>query len=151
MLVNYNRFMFVHAWWHCVYWHNLFFLAASANTLTVVTNPTDNDSFPTDNRVAVSVGNNQLLRCIASGSSSPPSSVVWIRNGEQMVAGSRISITEEIINQSQQRSSELEIANFSLSDAGVYQCIFTDDVEVITTTPLRLDAGWYTLLHTNTL
>ena len=58
-----------------------------------------------------------------------------------MVAGSRISITEEIINLNQQRSSELEIAHFSLSDAGVYQCIFTDDVEVITTTPLRLDAG----------
>ena len=144
MLVNYNSLMLVHTWWHCVYWHNLFFFAASTSTLTVVTNPTDSDGFP-DNRVAVSVGNNQLLRCIASGSSSPPSSVVWIRNGEQMVTGSRISITEEIINLNQQRSSELEIAYFSLSDAGVYQCIFTDDVEVITTTPLRLDAGWYIL------
>ena len=112
--------------------------AASTNTLTVVTNPADSDGFA-DNRSAVTVGNNQVLRCVGSGSSSPPS-VVWVRNGEQVVAGSRIAITETMPG-AQQRSSELQITNFSLSDAGVYQCIFTEDAAVITTRPLRLDSG----------
>ena len=108
-----------------------------------MTNPTnsDNDGFP-DNRLAVTVGNNQVLRCVGSGSSSPPS-VVWVRNGEQVVNGGRITITEGTNSFTQQRSSDLQISNFGLSDAGVYQCIFTEGAEVITTTPLRLDTGWY--------
>ena len=118
--------------------HDLFLLAASTNTLTVVTNPTDSDDFP-DNRVAVTVGGNQVLGCVGAGSSSPPS-VVWVRNGEQVVNGGRITITETMPG-GQQRSSELQISNFTLSDAGVYQCIFTEGAEVITTTPLRLDTG----------
>ena len=105
-----------------------------------MTHPTDSDSFP-DNRIAVPVGSNQMLRCVGSGSSSPPS-VVWVRNGEQVVNGSRITITEGTNSFSRQRSSSLQITNFSLSDAGVYQCIFTEGTEVITTTPLRLDTGW---------
>ena len=119
----------------------LLFSAASINTLTVVTNPTDGDSFPLDSRVAVPVGNTQVLRCAGSGSSSSPS-VVWVRNGEQVVNDGRITITEGTLLFSQQRSSELWITNFGLSDAGVYQCIFTVAAEVITTRPLRLDAGW---------
>ena len=117
----------------------MIFPSASTNTLTV-TGPTDNDGFP-DNRIAVTVGSNQVLRCVGSGSSSPPS-VVWVRNGEQVVNGGRIIITEGI-QLSVQTSSELQITNFALSDAGVYQCIFTEGAEVNTTTPLRLDAGWY--------
>ena len=119
----------------------MIFPAASTNTLTVVVNPADSDNFP-DNRIAVTLGNNQVLRCVGSGSSSPPS-VVWVRNGEQVVNGGRITITEGTVPFSQQRSSELQITNFSVSDAGVYQCIFTEGAEVITTTPLRLDTGWY--------
>ena len=103
-----------------------------------MTNLADSDGFP-DNRTAVSVGSNQVLRCVGSGSSSPPS-VVWVRNGEQLIADSRITITEVSLLVVQ-RSSELQITNFSLSDAGVYQCIFTEGAEVITTTPLRLDTG----------
>ena len=103
-----------------------------------MTNPTDINGFP-GNRVAVTIGSNQVLRCVGSGSSSPPS-VVWVRNGEQVVADSRITITEVSLLVVQ-RSSELQISNFSLSDAGVYQCIFTEGAEVITTTPLRLDTG----------
>ena len=103
-----------------------------------MTNPTD--GFP-DNRVAVTIGGMQVLRCVGSGSSSPPS-VVWVRNGEQVVAdGSRINITEETTLLGQRRSSELQIFNFGSSDAGVYQCIFTEGAEVITTAPLRLDTG----------
>ena len=111
--------------------------------LTVVTHPTnsDNDGFP-DNRIAATAGSNQVLRCVGSGSSSPPL-VVWVRNGEQVVNGGRIAITEAANSSSQKMSSNLQISNFGLSDAGVYQCIFTEGAEVITTTTLRLDTGWY--------
>ena len=129
----------------------MIFPAASTNTLTVVTNPTDSDGFSVDNHIAVPVGNSQVLRCVGSGSSSPPS-VVWVRNGQQVVNGGNITITEGTTLIGQQRSSELQITNFALSDAGVYQCIFTEGAEVITTTPLRLDTGGYTvILHTDTL
>ena len=77
--------------------------------------------------------------CVGEGSSNPPS-VVWVRNGEQVVNGGNITITETMPS-AQQTSSELKITNFALSDAGVYQCIFTEGAEVITTTPLRLDTG----------
>ena len=100
-------------------------------------NPADSDDFP-DNRIAVSVGGNQVLMCVGTGSSGPPS-VVWVRNGEQVVNGGRITITETMF--SLQRDSRLTITNFALSDAGVYQCIFTEGAAVITTTPLRLDTG----------
>jgi len=127
----------------------MIFPAASTTTLSVETDPTisDNDGFP-DNRIAVTVGNNRALRCVGTGSSSPPS-VVWVRNGEQVVDGGRITITEGTVMFTQQRTSDLQITNFALSDAGVYQCIFTEGAEVITTTPLRLDSGWYIhILHT---
>ena len=114
---------------------------------------------PKDNRTAVRLGGtvdevsasvrSRVLRCtgghVGSGSSSPPPSVVWVRNGEQVVDGSRITITESTVTGGKRMRSELRISNFSLSDAGVYQCIFTDvdsDREVITTIPLRLDTGW---------
>ena len=116
------------------------FPAASTSTLRVVTHPADSDSFNFDNRTAVPVGGSQALSCVGSGSSSPPS-VVWVRNGEQVVNGGRITITEGTVLSSQ--SSELTITNFNVSDAGVYQCIFTEAAEVITTIPLRLDTGWY--------
>ena len=56
-----------------------------------------------------------------------------------MVDGGRITITETLL--AVQRSSELQISSFALSDAGVYQCMFTEGAEVITTIPLRLDTG----------
>ena len=116
----------------------MIFPAASTNTLRVVTHPADSDGFTFDNRTAVSVGNNHVLRCVGTGSSSPPS-VVWVRNGEQLVNGGNITISETMF--SQQRDSQLTITSFGLSDAGVYQCIFTEGAEVITTIPLRLDTG----------
>ena len=116
----------------------------------------DNDVFPFDNRTAVTLGSTvgtspPLLQCVGGhegdtglGNFSPPS-VVWVRNGEQVVADSRITITESTTSGGQRRVSDLQITNFGLSDVGVYQCIFTDvdsDTEVTTTTPLRLDTGW---------
>ena len=107
-----------------------------------MTHPTDTDPvFSFDNRTAVSGGSNHVLRCVGGGSSSSPS-VVWVRNGEQMVNGGNITITEGTLL-AVQRSSQLTITNFALSDAGVYQCIFTEGAEVVTTIPLRLDTGWY--------
>ena len=131
-------------WYLC----NTLFSAATTSTLTVRTDLTesDTDNIP-DNRIAVSVGDDSTLKCVGEGSSSPPS-VVWVRNGEQVVAGSRITITETMPG-GQQTSSELQITNFALSDTGVYQCIFTEGAEVITTTPLRLDSGWYTFIYTH--
>ena len=103
-----------------------------------MTHPADSDGFTFDNRTAVTGGSNHVLRCVGSGSSSPPS-VVWVRNGEQLVNGGRITITEGTLLSSQ--SSQLMITNFNVSDAGVYQCIFTEGAEVVTTIPLRLDTG----------
>ena len=118
---------------------------------------------PSDNRTAVRLGGtvdhvnadhgNRVLRCIGGhvkiGPLAPPS-VVWVRNGEQVVAdGSRIVITKSTIAGGRRMQSDLRISNFSLSDAGVYQCIFTDvdsDHEVITTIPLRLDTGWLVIM-----
>ena len=117
----------------------MIFPAASTSTRTV-TNPTDNDMFSVDNRIAVPVGGSQTLSCVGTGSSSPPS-VVWVRNGEQVVNGGNITITEGTRSFTRETNSELTITNFALSDAGVYQCIFTEGAEVITTTPLRLDTG----------
>ena len=122
----------------------MIFPAASTSTRTV-TNPTDNDIFSADNRIAVSVGGSQTLSCAGAGSSSPPS-VVWVRNGEQVINGGNITITEGTDSFTRQTNSELSITNFALSDAGVYQCIFTEGAEVVTTTPLRLDTGWYAFI-----
>ena len=132
---------------------------SSPSTLIVVTDPvhSDSDVFNVDNRTAVTLGSTvgpPLLRCVGGhmgdtgpGSFSPPL-LVWVRNGEQVVDDGRITITESVVFGGRRRSSDLQISNFSTSDTGVYQCIFSDvhvdiDTEVITSTPLRLDAGWY--------
>ena len=117
--------------------------------------------FPLDNRTAVALGStidhintpdfDNVLRCECGhiGDTTNlnflPPSVVWVKNGESITTDSRVTITESLTFLDQRRASLLRISNFSLSDAGVYQCIFIDvdsDREVITTTPLRLDTGW---------
>ena len=129
---------------------------SSTNTLRVATDPvtSESDFFPRDNRTAVTLGSTigpPLLQCVCGhvgdtggfGGFSPPS-VVWVRNGEQLVDGGRITMTEST-PLGVRTQSDLQISNFGSSDVGVYQCIFTDvdsDSEVITTTPLRLDTGW---------
>ena len=76
-----------------------------------------------------------LLTCevsyVGSGISIP--TVLWILNGK-LITNSRRSAFR----------SSLEIVNFTLSDAGVYQCIFIDadaDSEIVANTPFRLDTG----------
>ena len=116
---------------------------------------------PLDNRTAVTLGStidhvntpdfDNVLRCVCGhigDDTNPnflPPSVVWVKNGESITTDSRVTISESTTYLDQRRASVLRISNFSLSDAGVYQCIFIDvdsDREVITTTPLRLDTGW---------
>ena len=90
-----------------------------------------------DNRTGVILGttvDGSLLFCevkhIGSGISIP--TVLWTLNGKL------------ITNRSAAFSSSLLIANFALSDAGNYQCIFIDsdnDTEIITSIPFRLDTG----------
>ena len=68
--------------------------------------------------------------------------VLWTLNGK-LIANSTQSAFIMI--------SSLEIVNFNLSDAGVYQCIFTDtdaDSEVVTSTPFRVDTGTTAVLIT---
>ena len=92
-----------------------------------------------DNRIGIQSGvqvNSNLLLCEARhmGASVSTPSVAWTVNG-------RVVSTPNCTNCF---TSFLNISSFSASDAGVYQCIFTDTDstrEVVTTTPMRLDAG----------
>ena len=112
-----------------------------------------------DNRTAVSLGEtidptstpdaDRLLRCVAGHQNDDtmnfsPSTVVWTKDGETVEDGGDITISTSMAANGEV-SSSLQIASFQESNAGVYQCIFTDDSssdgEVITTIPLRLDTG----------
>ena len=71
-----------------------------------------------------------------SGASTPPAPQ-WLKDGVVVVEDmGHISFSGD--------GTLLEIINFAESDAGVYQCIFTDtddDAEILTTVPFRLDTG----------
>ena len=115
-----------------------------------------------DNRTGIAPGGNTpvgnsstdpLLTCTAGhhgdgliNYSTP--SVVWVRNGQAVnETDSRITLDSTTMANGQVTSS-LTITNFTAGDAGVYQCVFTDDsdggdTEVITSIPYRLDTGTY--------
>ena len=92
-----------------------------------------------DNRIGIQSGaevNSNLLLCEVRhmGASVSTPTVTWTVNG-------RVVSTPNCTNCF---TSSLNISSFSASDAGVYQCVFTDTDstrEVVTTTPIRLDAG----------
>ncbi len=128
-------------------------------TLTLTDQPSFNEpvdlfSSLNDNRTGIALGgtvDGSLLICTAEHQgdgvmNNPAPSVVWVRSGQVVNdTESRITITSTtMINR--QVTSSLTITNFGLSDAGVYQCVFTDDSnggEVITSIPYQLDAGVY--------
>ncbi len=114
--------------------------------------PVDLSSSLNDNRTGIALGgtvDGSLLICIAGHQGDgvmnyPAPSVVWMRN-RQIVddTDSQITITSTTMSNGQVFSS-LTITNFGLPDAGVYQCVFTDDSdggEVITSIPYQLDSG----------
>ena len=94
-----------------------------------------------DNRTGIQSGmtvNGSLLVCEARrmGISTSTPTVSWTVNG-------RVVSTSDCTNCF---TSSLEITNFAASNAGVYQCIFTDTDairEVVTSVPMRLDTGLY--------
>ena len=117
---------------------------------------------PHDNHTGIAPGGNTtlgepstdpLLTCTAGHhvdglmNYSPPS-VVWVRNGQAVDdTDSRITLNSTTLANGQVTSS-LTITQFTAGDAGVYQCVFTDDndggdTEVITSIPYRLDTGTY--------
>lgn len=112
--------------------------------LSITKEPADNElSFDpsrsvvySDNRTGIILGStvdSTLLNCEAmrSGTFNSLLPVVsWIKDGEVILNSTG--------------NSSFHISSFSESDAGVYQCIFTDadgTAEVVTTIPFRLDTG----------
>ena len=114
--------------------------------------PVDLSSSLNDNHTGIALGgtvDGSLLICIAGHQGDgvmnyPSPSVVWLRSGQVVDdTDSRITITSTTMIERQMTSS-LTITNFGLPDAGVYQCVFTDDSdggEVITSIPYQLDTG----------
>lgn len=92
-----------------------------------------------DNRVGIQLNttiDSNLLFCQArhGGMSTSTPTISWIVNGRMISTSNCTSCF----------ASSVYIANFTASDAGVYQCIVTDtddSGEVVTSTPLRLDTG----------
>ncbi len=116
--------------------------------------PVDLSSSLDDNRTGIALGDTvdgSILICTAGHQGdgvmdySAPS-VVWVRSGQVVDdTDSRITITSTSMTNGEVTSS-LNITNFGLPDAGVYQCVFTDDSdggEVITSIPYQLDTGMY--------
>ncbi len=114
--------------------------------------PIDLISSLNDNRTGIALGDTvdgSILTCTAGHQGDkamnyPAPSVVWVRNGQVVNdTDSRITINLTTMVNGQVTSS-LTITNFGLPDAGVYQCVITDNSdggEVITSIPYQLDTG----------
>ena len=127
-----------------IFWTTRLALSPSGGgALNINISPSDNEGgfeHPVgtlDDRVGVINGSavSNLLMCGVRRPVSTPT-VQWIRNGKFVGNGVITSTTDF--------SSTLNIAEFTLAEAGEYQCIFIDtdsDAEIITTRPFRLDTG----------
>ncbi len=110
-----------------------------------------------DNRTGIALGgtvDGSLLTCTVGHQGDgvtdyPAPSVVWVRNGQVVDdTDSRITITTSTPTTNGQVTSSLTITDFGLADAGVYQCVVTDDSdggEIITSLPHRLNTGVHIL------
>ena len=118
-------------------------VAVINGSLTVARHPTDDEELlegsrgVEDNRTGIVLGSHVSMNCAAntSNDNALPIQISWIRDGETIVGDSthRIDTTN--------LTSILEIIDFAHGDAGVYQCVFSTDAELITTTPFRLQTG----------
>ena len=92
-----------------------------------------------DNRTGIQLGLAVSMNCAAEmTSSNPVVQIQWTKNGNIVTGDSNHSITNVT-----SLNSSLEIVNFARDDAGVYQCIFNAESELITTRPFRLQTGEY--------
>ena len=135
------------------------------DTLFIFRQPNDRESQtidvsqPLDNRTALAVGantetnntinGNRLLRCVAAHTNDagqPPVTVDWTINGRLLSTGDnggRITKTPQVF--ATRYGADLMITAFEESDAGIYQCVATDDPssdsDVFLGLPFRFDTG----------
>ena len=127
----------------CFFFIFLALTSSSDPILEIDSSIRDSDGF-LDNRTGVALAGAISLECSARNSSE---SLIlpapqWLKNGEVVVEETnRISLSNN--------GDLLAIMNFVSSDAGVYQCLFTDtdgDAEILATVPFRLDTGSYNIM-----
>ena len=135
------------------------------DTLFIFRQPRDRESHtigigqPLDNRTALALGadteatntanSNRLLRCVAAHTNDagqPPVTVDWTINGRILSTGDNGGrITVSPLDFGIRYGAELMITAFEESDAGIYQCIATDDPssdsDVFLSIPFRFDTG----------
>ena len=135
----------------------LFSTAINGSNVLTIIRELNNNIGP--DRTSVPLGSSNIsssgifLRCSAQ---QPPSSsltapsIIWLKDGTQLSGdGVRVVITttNSTVGTSNRTTSFVRIFNFSQSDAGVYQCEFSDTPsqggEVITTRPFKVDTGFY--------
>ncbi len=132
--------------------------STSNGTLTLTDEPSLNEPVDlvavlNDNRTGIALGSTvdgSLLTCSVSHQGdgvmnySAPT-VVWVKNGQVVDDNdSRITITTSTPTSNGQVTSSLTITDFGRADAGVYQCVVTDDSdggEIRTSIPYQLDTG----------
>ena len=124
-------------------YYNIFIVAVINGSLAVARHPTDDEELLEvwrrfeDNRTGIVLGSDVSMNCAANTSSDNalPIQILWIRDGKTIVGDSTHHIDTTNL------TSILNITNFAHRDAGVYQCVFNADAELITTTPFRLQTG----------
>ncbi|KAL4227348.1 hypothetical protein ACF0H5_012792 [Mactra antiquata] len=90
----------------------------------------------------VDKGHSIKLRCNATGASTPPDGIDWFKDGIplQTSNNARVSISKHFILSARTMSSELEIKNAQMFDAGMYTCR-TSDSQVTSVQVTILNAG----------
>ena len=122
----------------------LYFTAAINGSLTIIRHPTEDEELleggllSKDNRTGIVLGSQVSINCIAETfnlNNAPHIQISWIRDGNTIVEDSTHYINTIDLN------SNLQITDFSLHDIGVYQCIYAETTELITTIPFKLQTG----------
>ena len=111
-------------------------IAIINGSLTIIRHPTENEGTFADNRTGIELGSGISINCAAETSNHPLSiQILWIRDGKTIDDDSSHHIYTTNL------TSNLNITNFKNADAGVYQCVFNAEKELITTIPFRLQTG----------